>query len=779
MILDELELLQPDLIGLQEVIDPGGGMDNRAKVLADSLFYRTGFSYEHIYEYTHFSWGTWDEGIGILSRHIILDSDVAELPPGVFQRKALWCRILTSSGIVNFVDTHLSFGNQQQQRILQVEAIKAFISQKSADSVAFANILCGDFNSIPNSPPILLLTVPDTNGTVYIDSWEETNPGQPGYTVPSDNPSERIDYIFIKDGESGGVIGSEVVFEEPNANGIYPSDHLGVFSTLKTTIHKLNMNILSPLAGDEVFGETMISWSFGSQPEPLTIMLYLSNDAGRTWREEWTGPNANNSYVWNTLLAPDGARYMLRIAAVGDTSFGMTQSAGTFTVNNPGNASPEIELLSPRGGELISGDYLVKWNAVDADGDSLIISLDISSDGGSSWQELTANEPNDGLYTWETQGFANSPLYRMRLRCSDGLVEVADTSGMFTVQNEHPMLPDSIFHHVTGHGNGTINGNIVDPTQLTDHLYKITFDDTLYEETTYDVFDVDRDSFVVQGATQLNGVTEGPVFDGLRLIILNYSKAVVDQEHSGWLIGNTNLTHTISIAVVNIGGQTLEGIPYPSDYKLTIFDQVVDTSSTFLGAPPLPMKFTVENLTENHPVEIIYVDPDNNQTISRNDLVYILEEDANEDLMLTWLISFSGPANPILPAPGDEFLLATLKPFTHNDIFEFTLASVALDDKDAGNIPLKFQLFQNYPNPFNPATTIRYQLPRSTKVILNIYNILGQRVKTLVDEVQTAGAKSVHWEGKNNAGQNVSSGIYIYRLQAGGKTFSRKMLLLK
>jgi hypothetical protein len=119
------------------------------------------------------------------------------------------------------------------------------------------------------------------------------------------------------------------------------------------------------------------------------------------------------------------------------------------------------------------------------------------------------------------------------------------------------------------------------------------------------------------------------------------------------------------------------------------------------------MKFTVENLTENHPVEIIYVDPDNNHTISRNDLIYILEEDANGDLILTWLISFSGPATPILPAPGDEFLLATLKPFTHNDVFEFTLAPATLDNRDPGNKPFKFQLFQNYPNPFNPATTIK------------------------------------------------------------------------
>jgi hypothetical protein len=90
------------------------------------------------------------------------------------------------------------------------------------------------------------------------------------------------------------------------------------------------------------------------------------------------------------------------------------------------------------------------------------------------------------------------------------------------------------------------------------------------------------------------------------------------------------------------------------------------------------------------------------------------------------------------------------------------------------NIPHVFLLHTNYPNPFNPITTIGYDVYENSDVKLDIYNISGQKVETLVDSYHQAGAYSVKW----NAG-NYSSGIYIYRLEYGEKHISRKMLLLK
>jgi hypothetical protein len=94
-------------------------------------------------------------------------------------------------------------------------------------------------------------------------------------------------------------------------------------------------------------------------------------------------------------------------------------------------------------------------------------------------------------------------------------------------------------------------------------------------------------------------------------------------------------------------------------------------------------------------------------------------------------------------------------------------------------IPISFWLEQNYPNPFNPETTIRYQINQPGPVHLEIYNLLGQKIRTLVNEVQSAGAHSVNWDGLDDAGRSVSSGVYVYRLRADKSVASRKLVLLR
>ena len=101
------------------------------------------------------------------------------------------------------------------------------------------------------------------------------------------------------------------------------------------------------------------------------------------------------------------------------------------------------------------------------------------------------------------------------------------------------------------------------------------------------------------------------------------------------------------------------------------------------------------------------------------------------------------------------------------------------EEGDQPNAPEKFALFQNRPNPFNPETEISYYLPEGCEVKLTIYNILGRRVKTLSEGYQDAGMKTLVWDGKDDHGGQLSSGIYFYRLQAGTFSQTRKMNLIK
>ena len=104
---------------------------------------------------------------------------------------------------------------------------------------------------------------------------------------------------------------------------------------------------------------------------------------------------------------------------------------------------------------------------------------------------------------------------------------------------------------------------------------------------------------------------------------------------------------------------------------------------------------------------------------------------------------------------------------------------ISLKGNPALAIPKVFALAQNYPNPFNPSTEMSYDLPTPGNVRLDIFNILGQNVKTLVNEYQDAGTYKVTWNGDDNTGSSVASGVYFYRVSAGEFKDIKKMVLMK
>ena len=123
---------------------------------------------------------------------------------------------------------------------------------------------------------------------------------------------------------------------------------------------------------------------------------------------------------------------------------------------------------------------------------------------------------------------------------------------------------------------------------------------------------------------------------------------------------------------------------------------------------------------------------------------------------------------------GTERKSVTMKLVSEED-----LVGVIEQEKKASPLPESFQLCQNYPNPFNPITTIQYWIPRTDKVTLKIYDLLGQEVLTLVNSVQPTGSYEISWDGKNKMDQPVANGIYLYRLRSDNFVKVRKMILLR
>jgi len=137
----------------------------------------------------------------------------------------------------------------------------------------------------------------------------------------------------------------------------------------------------------------------------------------------------------------------------------------------------------------------------------------------------------------------------------------------------------------------------------------------------------------------------------------------------------------------------------------------------------------------------------------------------NETLVVTWILT---------EATGVQY----------GDVVAVTAAqlivSPALDvDETSTVIPERFNLSQNFPNPFNPTTMIHYDIPKATQVTIAIYDLTGRAVKTLVNEFKDVGNHSVTWDARDDEGNRMSGGVYLYSIQAGNYQKTQKMVLLK
>ncbi len=168
------------------------------------------------------------------------------------------------------------------------------------------------------------------------------------------------------------------------------------------------------------------------------------------------------------------------------------------------------------------------------------------------------------------------------------------------------------------------------------------------------------------------------------------------------------------------------------------------------------------------------------------DLLYAESDPVIKPSSAQWDANHTGPGNVMLI--GDSLHMWYIGN-TLTGLFRFKIghATVFYDGSIVGiqendptaNTPIGFSLAQNYPNPFNPLTTINYRLGQTSTVQLTIYNLLGQTVRTLVNERQGPGEKSVIWDARDETGNTVGSGIYVYKIHAGEFRASRKMLLVR
>ena len=164
---------------------------------------------------------------------------------------------------------------------------------------------------------------------------------------------------------------------------------------------------------------------------------------------------------------------------------------------------------------------------------------------------------------------------------------------------------------------------------------------------------------------------------------------------------------------------------------------------------------------------------------------YVLDKDANDLFQTGQYPSITTTETSYLDTVFEDgqvlyYRLSAVDSAEKVSDFSETLSfEVVLSVNEENMIPDEFALHQNYPNPFNPVTTLRYDLPENSLVNITIYDMLGRQVKTLINQTQEAGYKSIIWDATNDYGNPVSAGIYLYQIQAGEYISTKKMVLLK
>ena len=176
--------------------------------------------------------------------------------------------------------------------------------------------------------------------------------------------------------------------------------------------------------------------------------------------------------------------------------------------------------------------------------------------------------------------------------------------------------------------------------------------------------------------------------------------------------------------------------------------------------------------TENNGCDSTYWNSlDTSDAIPNPDLYTFINDTLTIDGGSGSFVNFACDGNTIIS--GDDILLWRVGLDTSD------CENQELGFSNITNSPEKFRLNQNYPNPFNPVTSLSYDLPEDSYVIITIYDMLGNVVNNLVNTYQSSGYKSVQWNATNNEGQPVSAGVYLYSIEAGEFRQTKKMILLK
>ena len=601
--------------------------------------------------------------------------------------------------------------------------------------------------------------------SIYISDdeqiWQLLKPGEfDSLTAPGDNvllpgsglfplkasETKRMAVAFIF-----GQNRDELIHNAQKARRYY-AQHLGNFQIERPFLISLNDTTRYYTAPFNV------NWDAAALENVDSLQLYYSVNNGKSWTQYGSNFPNTGVYTMETDGMLNSAFYKVRLLSVDGSVNYAAESDSFFTIDNSGeaNVAPEIIWDLPDG-LVLNNQANITWQEADVDQDVLTRKITISS--------KVVNDtlfPTGPSYNLATISYPNGK-YKLTVILSDPASSTS-VSHNIEINNTNNNVSDSFIDHIAGYADGTVHAVFPDQNSLHDNIYYITFNRDNDGTTTYSVMDSLNHKQFVQNDPLPLSPEYGRYFDGLSLTFKN-SVYGFNEENSGWNPGRAN---NLTTTVIREHG-------YPevlSDYEVHFVEGIGDTSvNNNITAPfYILAKHTQTRMDfailENH--ETKNGQWDTGETIL---ILYGGTSSAN----IVWRVVFSYPAltDPVPAVPGDIYNISVHKPFSETDTYSINTTILGIGSN--ASAPGQYILENNYPNPFNPLTTIAYQLSKASAVRLEIFDILGRKVRTLVDGKQISGRHTVLFNAKQ-----LASGVYVYVLWAGTDFVqSKKLILLK
>lgn len=497
-----------------------------------------------------------------------------------------------------------------------------------------------------------------------------------------------------------------------------------------------------------------IRWNAGCLFDSLKIQYSLDN--GANWKSIAAATVNDSSFVW-TIPDTTSDSCLVKVADLDCNPADMSDDV--FSITN----APPLRLVSPNGGETLSAgmDFEIKWVTAAPAPDS--IKIQYSVDAGSSWITIIDCTENDSVFNWSVPALSSDSC----------LVKIADVD--------------------------------CDPFDVSDDLFIIT------QSMVLDI-DVDVSTGAAPLRVQFKNLTAGGAVNNW---IWNFGDGRTGDEREPIHIYDHPGTYTVKMkAFSNAGVDSVVKVSFIEVHKSATFARL-DLMSGTSTLPDHDWSKAIDGdmhgadgtviINSEQPQAIFCVADSNGKKISAISLLC----DTGIGHEERWIHRFQVAVSNSGVEDGDfHVILDTVKTGGATETFSFEPVNatfvklVVLNPTDGlvqlgelqifyqentattvANenllIPDKFALAQNYPNPFNPTTTIKFEVPQSCKITVAIYNLLGEEIKTLINDSVAPGKYEVVWDGTNSGGTSVASGMYFYMLTSKEFRVIKKMILSK